>query len=148
MSDPLRSLRGNERLSFTKNEQMSELLFFWQIAHLLIFGQKTSDSLGKPMSEIPALITTTVIVNVLVCDSIILLYVLHVMVVKYLTLNNSNFSPAKLRWRTMSKIVCFWAKRPCVPSFDHAPHTPHRLLSTLYTQPHTKYNPLTPFIDK
>ena len=29
--------------------------FFEQIAHLLIFGQKTSDSLGNQMSEFPAL---------------------------------------------------------------------------------------------
>ena len=29
--------------------------FFERIAHSLIFGQKTSDSLGKPMSEFPAL---------------------------------------------------------------------------------------------
>ena len=28
--------------------------FFERIAHSLIFGQKTSDSLGKPMSEFPA----------------------------------------------------------------------------------------------
>ena len=47
MSKSLRSL--------TKNERMSKLLVFEQIAHLLIFGQKTSDSLGKPMSKFPAL---------------------------------------------------------------------------------------------
>ena len=35
------------------NEQIAH--FFEQIAHLLIFGQKTSDSLGKPMSKFPAL---------------------------------------------------------------------------------------------
>ena len=29
--------------------------FFERITHSLIFGQKTSDSLGKPMSEFPAL---------------------------------------------------------------------------------------------
>ena len=29
--------------------------FFEQIAHLLIFGHKTSDSLGNQMSEFPAL---------------------------------------------------------------------------------------------
>ena len=35
---------------------MSEsLIYFQRIAHLLILGQKTSDSLGKPMSEFPAL---------------------------------------------------------------------------------------------
>ena len=49
MSDLLRLL--------TKNEQMSEsLVFFERIAHLLIFSQKTSDSLIKPMSEFPALV--------------------------------------------------------------------------------------------
>ena len=30
-------------------------IFFERIAHSLIFGLKTSDSLGKPMSEFPAL---------------------------------------------------------------------------------------------
>ena len=35
---------------------MSEsLIFFERIAHSLIFGQQMSDSLGKPMSKIPAL---------------------------------------------------------------------------------------------
>ena len=46
MSNSLRLLRGNER--------MSELLLF--LSELLLFGQKTSDSLGKPMSEFPALV--------------------------------------------------------------------------------------------
>ena len=50
MSDLLRSL--------AKNEQMSELRIFEQIAHTLIFGQKTSYSLRKPMSEVPALLKT------------------------------------------------------------------------------------------
>ena len=48
MSESLRSL--------TKNEQMSKSLVF--LSELLIrsfFSQKTSDSLGKPMSEFPAL---------------------------------------------------------------------------------------------
>ena len=33
--------------------------FFERIAHSLIFGQKMSDSLGKPMSEFPALRVAT-----------------------------------------------------------------------------------------
>ena len=42
--------------SLTKNERMSEsLVFFEQIAYALIFSQKLSDSLRKPMSEFPAL---------------------------------------------------------------------------------------------
>ena len=43
--------------SLIKNEQMSKSLVFEQIVYLLIFGQnqKTSDSLGLPMSEFPAL---------------------------------------------------------------------------------------------
>ena len=48
MSDSLRSL--------TKNEQMSESLFFERMAHLLIFSQKTSDLLRKLMREFPALV--------------------------------------------------------------------------------------------
>ena len=36
------------------NEQIT--CFFERIAHLLIFLQKTSDSLRKPMSEFPALV--------------------------------------------------------------------------------------------
>ena len=40
----------------TKNERMSQLpRFIEQITHSLIFGQKTSDSPRKPMSEFPAL---------------------------------------------------------------------------------------------
>ena len=51
MSDVSESLR-----SLTKNERMSEsLVFFEQIAYALIFSQKLSDSLRKPMSEFPAL---------------------------------------------------------------------------------------------
>ena len=53
MSDVSESLR-----SLTKTERMSELLFYAQIAHLLIFSQKTSDSLRKLMSEFPALVLT------------------------------------------------------------------------------------------
>ena len=34
--------------------------FFLRIAHSLIFGQKPSDLLGKPMSEFPALPMTPV----------------------------------------------------------------------------------------
>ena len=41
------------------NEWISH--FFEWIAHLLIFGQKTSDSLGKPMSKFPALNSTNLV---------------------------------------------------------------------------------------
>ena len=44
MSELLRSL--------TKNERRSE----WLISHLLIFGQKTSDSLGNPVRKFPSLV--------------------------------------------------------------------------------------------
>ena len=41
----------------TKNERMSEsFIFFERIAHSLIFGQKTRDSLGNRMSDFPALL--------------------------------------------------------------------------------------------
>ena len=51
MSDVSESL-----ILLTKNEQMREsLIFFERIAHLLIFGQKTSDLLGNQMSKFPAL---------------------------------------------------------------------------------------------
>ena len=58
MSDSLRSLRGNERLwvncsGWWANEWIAH--FFERIVHLLIFGQKRSDSLGKLMSKVPAL---------------------------------------------------------------------------------------------
>ena len=39
--------------SLTKNERIAR--FCERIAHLLIFSQKTSDSVRKPMSEFPAL---------------------------------------------------------------------------------------------
>ena len=39
-------------ISLTKNEWIAH--FFEQIAHLLILGQKMSDSLGNQMSEFPA----------------------------------------------------------------------------------------------
>ena len=39
------------------NEQIAN--FFEQITHSLIFGQKTSDLLKKPMSEISALVKIT-----------------------------------------------------------------------------------------
>ena len=45
MSKSLRSLTKNERI----------VHFFERIAHLLIFLQKKSDSLRKPMSKFPAL---------------------------------------------------------------------------------------------
>ena len=48
MSDMSESL-----LLLTKNERMSESLIF--LSESLIFGQKTSDSLGNQMSEFPAL---------------------------------------------------------------------------------------------
>ena len=62
MSDALRSLRGNERceriVHFAHQKWVNEWIahFFEQIAHSLIFVQKTSDLLGKQMSEFPALI--------------------------------------------------------------------------------------------
>ena len=49
MSDVSDSLR-----SLTKNERIAN--FFERIAHSLIVGQKTRDSLGNPMSEFLALI--------------------------------------------------------------------------------------------
>ena len=71
----LRSLTKNERpwgIRSHRSEEMSDheqiaqvahqkwanewtARFFERIAHSLIFGQKTSDSLGKPMSKFPAL---------------------------------------------------------------------------------------------
>ena len=48
MSDVSESL-----ISLTKNEQMSESLIF--LSESLIFGQKTSNSLGNQMSEFSAL---------------------------------------------------------------------------------------------
>ena len=48
MSNVSESLR-----SLTKNEQIA--CFFEQIAYWLIFSQKTSDSLRKPMSKVPVL---------------------------------------------------------------------------------------------
>ena len=39
----------------TKPERMSDH-FFERIAHLLMFGQKPSNSLGKPMSQFPAMV--------------------------------------------------------------------------------------------
>ncbi len=75
VSESLRSLIKNERpwaIRSGPSEEMSDCeqiaqvthqkwanewiaRFFERIAHLLIFGQKTSDSLGKPMSEFQAL---------------------------------------------------------------------------------------------
>ena len=75
VSKSLRSLTKNEQpwgIRSGRSEEMSyhELFaqvahykwanewitnFLEQIAHLLIFGHKTSNSLGKPMSEFPAL---------------------------------------------------------------------------------------------
>ena len=61
MSNLLRSLRGNERCEriahFAHQKWANEGIthFFERIAHLLIFGQKTIDSLGNQMSQFPAL---------------------------------------------------------------------------------------------
>ena len=46
-------MSDRERITQVGNEWIAN--FFEQIAHSLIFGQKASDSLGKPMSEFPAL---------------------------------------------------------------------------------------------
>ena len=75
MSESLRSLTKNERpwaIRSGRSEEMSDreriahfahqklvnewiAYFFEWIAHLLILGQKTNDSLGIQMSEFPAL---------------------------------------------------------------------------------------------
>ena len=75
VSESLRSLTKNERpwaIRSGRSEEMSDheqitqvahqkwakewiAHFFKRIANSLIFGQKTSDLLGKPMSEFPAL---------------------------------------------------------------------------------------------
>ena len=63
ISDLLRSLRGNERCErmahFAHQKWANEWIanFFERITHLLIFGQKTSVSLGYQMSEFSALIS-------------------------------------------------------------------------------------------
>ena len=72
VSESLRSLTKNERCEriaqvahqkwvirswlLTKNERSAR--FFERVAHWLIFSQKTSDSLRKPMREFPALVLT------------------------------------------------------------------------------------------
>ena len=67
VSESLRLLTKNElceriaQAAHQKWATMSEWVncsFFEQITHSLIFGQKTSDSLGKPKSEFPALLCT------------------------------------------------------------------------------------------
>ena len=61
VSESLRSLTKNEwceRIAQVAHQKWATewiAHFFQQIAHSLIFGQTTSDSLGKPMSEFPAL---------------------------------------------------------------------------------------------
>ena len=62
MSDSLRSLTKNERSwancsgrSLKMSEWANCWVFFEQIAHLLIFSQKMSNSLRNPMSKFPAL---------------------------------------------------------------------------------------------
>ena len=71
IANSLISLKSNERLWAIRSEEMSDCEriaqvahqkwanewiahFFERIAHSLIFGQKTSDLLGKPMSKFPA----------------------------------------------------------------------------------------------
>ena len=64
VSESLRSLTKNERceritqVAHQKKANEWFAHFFEQIAHLLIFGQKTSDSLQKLMSEFSALLLT------------------------------------------------------------------------------------------
>ena len=64
VSESLRSLTKNERCEritqVAHQKKANEWIahFFEQIAHLLIFGQKTSDSLRILMSEFSALLLT------------------------------------------------------------------------------------------
>ena len=84
VSELLRSLTKNERPWAIRLEKMSDrersaqvahqkwaneriARFFEGIAHSLIFGQKTSDSLGKPMSEFPALVLYLVSREISLC---------------------------------------------------------------------------------
>ena len=58
VSKSLRSLTKNERFAWVAHQKWANVRiarFFEGIANLLIFGQKTSDLLRKPMSEFPAL---------------------------------------------------------------------------------------------
>ena len=50
-------MRDHERIAKAHQKWANERIacFFERIAHLLIFSQKTSDSLGKPMSKFQAL---------------------------------------------------------------------------------------------
>ena len=83
MSDSLRLLSGNEwswANRSGRSPKMSKWVnrsFFERIAHSLIFGQKTSNSLGKPMSEFPALILT-VMCTVDVHSTYSILSVVHI----------------------------------------------------------------------
>ena len=83
VSDVRESLRwltkneGCERITQVAHQKWENAwmaYFFERIAYLLIFGQKTSNSLGKPMSEFPALpytlakeknLTTLSMINIL-----------------------------------------------------------------------------------
>ena len=62
MSDSLRSseeMSDHERIAQVANQKRANewiAHFFERIPHLLIFGQKTSDSLGNQISEFPALL--------------------------------------------------------------------------------------------
>ena len=59
MSELLRSLTKNEQSAQVAHQKWANeriARFFYKIAHSLIFSQKTSDSLRKPMSEFPALV--------------------------------------------------------------------------------------------
>ena len=65
VSKSLRSLTKNERCERIAQVAHQKWAYEWitqyfeQIAHSIIFGQKTSDSLGKPMNEFPALVLDT-----------------------------------------------------------------------------------------
>ena len=87
VSESLSSFTKNERLwvicsccseDMSDREQIAQVAnqkwanewiahFLEQIAHLLIFEQKTRDSLGKPMSEFPALLKLCVCMSVWQC---------------------------------------------------------------------------------
>ena len=60
VSESLRSLAKNERMSESRFFWVNRSFFEW-IAHSLIFGPKTSNSLRNPMSEFPALIGSATI---------------------------------------------------------------------------------------
>ena len=58
-SGPSEEMSDREQIAQVANQKWANewiAHFLEQIAHLLIFEQKTRDSLGKPMSEFPALL--------------------------------------------------------------------------------------------